>query len=90
MNELHLKKGYHLRLSGRPAADLDILPRPAQLGVVPERLRFVKPRLMVSVGDRVRVGSVLFEDKRHPGVRYRSPGGGTVSAVTFGPRRVIR
>ncbi len=90
MNVLHLKKGYHLRLAGQPAADLEILPRPAQLAVVPERLRFVKPQLLVKVGDRVRVGSVLFEDKRHPGVLYRSPGGGTVSAITLGPRRVIR
>jgi Na+-transporting NADH:ubiquinone oxidoreductase subunit A len=90
MNVLHLKKGYHLRLSGKPSADLDLLPRPARLAVVPARLRFVKPRLTVKAGDRVRVGSVLFEDKRHPGVLYRSPGAGTVSAIPFGPRRVIR
>lgn len=90
MNTVFLKKGYHLRLTGKPSAEVEALPRPARVAVVPERLRFVTPRLKVKVGDRVKVGSVLFEDKRHPGVFYRSPGGGTVCAVTLGPRRVVR
>ncbi|MCU0559676.1 MAG: 4Fe-4S dicluster domain-containing protein [Desulfobacterales bacterium] len=90
MNTVHIKKGYQLRLIGAPAAEVEVLPRPARVAVVPERLRFVKPRLTVKVGDRVKVGSVLFEDKRHPGVFYRSPGAGTVSAVSLGPRRLVR
>lgn len=90
MNTVHLKKGYKLRLTGEPAAEADLLPRPARVGVVPERMRFVKPHLNVKVGDRVKVGSVLFEDKRHPGVFFRSPGAGTVSAIDLGPRRVVR
>jgi Na+-transporting NADH:ubiquinone oxidoreductase subunit A len=90
MNTVHLKKGYQLRLTGKPSAEVEVLPRPARVAVVPERLRFVKPRLKVKVGDRVKVGSVLFEDKRHPGVSYRSPGAGAVSSIVFGPRRVVR
>ncbi len=90
MNTVHLEKGYHLRLTGRPSAELEVLPRPARVAVVPERLPFVKPRLKVKVGDRVKTGSALFEDKRHPGVSYRSPGAGTVSSILFGPRRVVR
>jgi Na+-transporting NADH:ubiquinone oxidoreductase subunit A len=54
------------------------------------RLRFVKPRLAVKLGDRVKVGSLLFADKRRPEVQFRSPGGGTVSAVNFGPRRQLQ
>jgi len=90
MNTVHLEKGYHLRLTGRPSAELEVLPRPARVAVVPERLPFVKPRLKVKVGDRVKTGSALFEDKRRPGVSYRSPGAGTVSSILFGPRRVVR
>ncbi|MFO7707058.1 MAG: 4Fe-4S dicluster domain-containing protein [Desulfobacterales bacterium] len=90
MDAVHLKKGYYLRLTGKPSAEVEVLPRPERVAVVLERLRFVKPRLKVKVGDRVKVGSVLFEDKRHPGVSYRSPGGGAVSTVTLGPRRVVR
>ena len=90
MKTVHLQKGYDLKLTGKPSGEVDVLPRPARVAVVPERLRFVKPRLKVKVGDHVKVGSVLFEDKRHPTIFYRSPGAGTVSAVALGSRRVVR
>jgi Na+-transporting NADH:ubiquinone oxidoreductase subunit A len=90
MDIVHLKKGYDLRLAGRPDGELEDLPRPKQVAAVAERLRFVKPRLVVKVGDRVKVGSLLFSDKRRPELQFRSPGGGTVGAVNFGPRRRLQ
>ncbi|MFZ5565285.1 MAG: 4Fe-4S dicluster domain-containing protein, partial [Thermodesulfobacteriota bacterium] len=51
---------------------------------------FIKPKLHVAEGDRVRRGSVLFVDKRNPDIRFVSPAGGTVETIDFGPRRVIR
>lgn len=90
MNAVHLKKGYDLRLAGRPALDLEELPRPTHVAAVAGRLRFVKPRLAVKVGDRVKAGSLLFADKSRRELQFRSPGGGTVSAVNFGPRRRLQ
>lgn len=87
---MHLIKGYNLKLSGRSLPVLEELPRPRQVAAVAGRLRFVKPHLAVNVGDRVKVGSLLFADKRRPEVQFRSPGGGTVSAVNFGPRRRLQ
>jgi Na+-transporting NADH:ubiquinone oxidoreductase subunit A len=87
---LHHIKGYNLKLSGKPLPVLEDLPLPRQVAAVASRLRFVKPRLAVNVGDRVKVGSLLFADKRRPEVQFRSPGGGTVSAVNFGPRRRLQ
>ena len=74
---LHLSKGYDLRLSGRPLPELEDLPPPRHVAAVAGRLRFVKPRLAVNVGNRVKVGSLLFSDKSRPEVQFRSPGGGT-------------
>jgi Na+-transporting NADH:ubiquinone oxidoreductase subunit A len=90
VSTLHHIKGYNLKLSGKPSAVLEDLPLPKQVAAVAGRLRFVKPRLAVKVGDRVKVGSLLFADKRRPEVQFRSPGGGTVSAVNFGPRRRLQ
>jgi len=90
ISPLHLIKGYDLNLSGRPAPVLEDLPPPSQVAAVADRLRFVKPRLAVKVGDRVKVGSLLFSDKSRAEVQFRSPGGGTVSAVNFGPRRQLQ
>lgn len=90
ISSLHLAKGYNLKLSGRPLPELEELPTPRQVAAVAARLRFVKPRLAVNVGNRVKVGSLLFSDKSRPEVQFRSPGGGTVSAVNFGPRRRLQ
>jgi Na+-transporting NADH:ubiquinone oxidoreductase subunit A len=57
---------------------------------LPERIPFVKPRLLVKEGDSVKIGSVLFEDKRNPDVKFLSPGGGSIQQINFGKRRVIK
>jgi len=90
MNELTIKKGYSLDLIGEPSPNLEQLDRPTRVGVLPERIPFVKPRLQVAVGDTVKVGSVLFSDKRRPEMKFLSPGGGNIMEINFGPRRVIR
>lgn len=89
MNVIHAKKGYGLRLQGRPDGHRVNAPKPATVGVLPARIPFIKPRLKVKENDTVAVGSVLFEDKRRPELQFLSPGGGVVERITFGPRRVI-
>jgi len=88
MISITLKKGYSLKIAGAPSAALSVLPPPARVAAVPSHLPFVKPRLTVKVGDAVALGTVLFEDKRNPDVKFLSPGGGQVAAIHFGARRV--
>ncbi|CAB5149352.1 Na(+)-translocating NADH-quinone reductase subunit A (EC [Olavius algarvensis associated proteobacterium Delta 3] len=90
MNELRIKRGYSLNLVGAPSPDLEQLNRPDRVAVLPERIPFIKPRLKVAVEDTVKVGSVLFIDKRRPEITFLSPGGGKIAEINFGPRRVIR
>jgi Na+-transporting NADH:ubiquinone oxidoreductase subunit A len=71
-------------------AELEYLPPPREVAAVAGRLHTVKPRLAVKLGDRVKTGSLLFADKRRPEIQFRSPGGGTVSAVNYGPRRRLQ
>jgi Na+-transporting NADH:ubiquinone oxidoreductase subunit A len=44
----------------------------------------------VAVGDRVKRGQLLFEDRKTEGVRFTSPGAGTVSAINRGERRAFQ
>lgn len=90
MNAIRLKKGFSPRISGAPSRKLRLLDAPRHVGMVPERIPFVKPRLLVEEGDPVAIGSPLFEDKRNPRIRFLSPGGGQVTRILFGPRRIIR
>ena len=45
--------------------------------------------MAVAVGDKVKLGQVLFTDKKNPGVSYTSPGSGTVSAINRGAKRML-
>ena len=50
----------------------------------------LRPTMHVTVGDDVRRGQLLFEDKKRPGVRFTAPAAGTVQAVHRGERRSFR
>lgn len=90
MNFIHLKKGYNLKLDGYPSEQLLSVTRPETIAVVPESIPSIKPRLKVGKGDTVKIGSILFEDKRRQFLKFLSPGGGIVDSIDFGPRRVIQ
>jgi len=90
MISLSIQKGYNIRIQGAPALELETFAPPTHVALLPERIRFAKPRLKVGVGDRVDVGSALIEDKRNTDIRYLSPGGGTIAEINYGSRRVIR
>lgn len=90
MQKLTIKKGYRLRMTGAPSDTITDLPDPGRVALLPEHIPHVKPRLRVAEGDPVSIGSILFEDKRDARWIFRSPGGGTISRIQFGPRRVIQ
>ena len=89
MNLLRTKKGYDLNISGQPTEELKSLDTPDRVGMLPSKIPFIKPKLVVGVGDPVKRGTTIFFDKRNPGVRFLSPGGGRVADIRLGPRRVI-
>ena len=90
MPTVAMKKGLGLNITGEPGPNVETVTGFDRIGVVPERIPFVKPKLHVAEGETVRRGSLLFTDKRNPDIRFVSPAGGTVKAIDFGPRRVIR
>jgi Na+-transporting NADH:ubiquinone oxidoreductase subunit A len=90
MQSIKIRNGYTLKILGEPKNELFRLESSLKVGVTPERIPFVKPRVMVRTGDQVAVGAVLFEDRRRPEIKFLSPGGGKVTAINYGPRRVIK
>ncbi len=90
MKTIRIKKGYNLKVVGSPSNAILTTEQPTHLALLPERIPFVKPRLTVAKGDRVALGSPLIEDKRNPQIQFLSPGGGRITDVRFGPRRVIQ
>ena len=90
MNLIRVKKGHNIQISGQPSREMLSVKKPGKIAVIPERIPFIKPRLKVEKGDKVKIGSLLMEDKHRSYLKFLSPGGGVVEAIDFGPRRVIQ
>ena len=89
MNHIFIKKGHDIRIAGIPSKDVVSIPGSDTVAISPKTFRGVKPKRMVSEGDRVQIGSPLFFDKTKPDVKWASPANGTVQTIQFGARHVI-
>lgn len=85
-----VKKGLDLPISGAPAQNIDAAAKVGSVAVLGGDYVGMKPTMLVSEGDRVRLGDPLFEDKKTPGIIYTSPGCGEVTAINRGARRVLQ
>ena len=85
-----IKKGLDLPIAGVPSQTIDAGQAVTRVGIVGFDYHGMKPTMEVVEGDRVRTGDLLFTDKKKEGVRFVSPGCGTVAAVNRGAKRVFQ
>lgn len=84
------KKGLDLPIAGEPARGIEDHAAPSRVALMGADYPGLRPTMHVKVGDEVRRGQLLLEDKKNPGVRHTSPGSGKVVAVHRGDRRVFQ
>jgi Na+-transporting NADH:ubiquinone oxidoreductase subunit A len=84
-----IRKGLALPISGAPEQRIDAAPAVAQVAVMADDYPFMKASMRVKVGDLVKRGQVLFEDRKTDGVRFTAPGTGKVAAINRGERRAL-
>ncbi len=84
---IKIRKGLDLPIAGAPSQEIDEAPPVSRVALVGDDYVGMKPKMLVQVGDPVKLGQVLFEDKKTPGVPYTSPGSGKVVAVNRGAKR---
>ncbi|MBI1354320.1 MAG: Na(+)-translocating NADH-quinone reductase subunit A [Acidobacteria bacterium] len=89
MSRYTIKKGLDLPIAGDPVQSIEDAPQPTRVALIADDYIGMKPTMQVQVGDVVRRGQLLFEDKKTTGVRYTAPGGGEVVAVHRGDRRAL-
>jgi len=87
--QIKIDKGLNVPISGRPALTISDANAAKTVGLVGWDTPGLKPKMAMAVGDRVKLGQTLFIDKRNPQVCYTAPGGGVVSAINRGERRVL-
>ena len=83
----NLKKGLNIPISGSPEGTVSDSTKISHVGILGPDYVGMKPTMMVEVGDKVKIGSVLFEDKKNPGVFFTSPAGGLIKSINRGEKR---
>ncbi|WP_296219161.1 Na(+)-translocating NADH-quinone reductase subunit A [Pseudomonas sp. UBA2684] len=87
---IKIKHGLDLPITGAPAQRIEAARPVRSVAVIGFDYHGMKPTMDVQVGDRVKLGQVLFSDKKSPGVNYTAPGAGVVSAIHRGEKRVLQ
>ena len=87
---IKLKKGLDIPLAGSPKQEISTGNAITTVAVLGEEYIGMRPTMAVEVGDTVKKGQVLFEDKKTPGVKFTAPLAGTVTEINRGAKRVLQ
>ncbi len=89
MRLIKIKKGLNVPIAGEPEQVISEGNPSKKVALIGYDYVGMRPTLEVSVGDRVKLGQLLFTDKKTGGVKYTSPAGGKVIAINRGKKRVF-
>ncbi len=87
---IKIKRGLDLPMTGTPTQRIEAAKPVHSVAVIGFDYNGMKPTMQVQEGDRVKLGQVLFSDKKTPGVLFTAPGAGVVKAINRGERRVLQ
>lgn len=85
-----ITKGLDLPINGAPEQTIVAAPSSTHVAIVAADYPGMKPRMHVKLGDEVKRGQLLFEDRKAEGVRFTAPGAGRVSAINRGEFRALQ
>ena len=85
-----IKKGLDLPITGGPKQIIEDGNKVNSVAILGMDYVGMKPTMMVSEGDTVKLGQTLFTDKKNPGVNFTSPGAGVVKSINRGAKRALQ
>jgi len=87
---IKIKKGLNLPIEGVPEQKVYPGPTVTKVAILGEEYNGMRPTMHVQVGDVVKKGQLLFEDKKNPGIKFTAPAAGEVIEINRGARRVLQ
>ncbi len=87
---IEIKKGLDLPIEGGPKQSISEGRKVRTVALVGYDYNGMKPTMLVTVGDKVKLGQPVFTCKKSLGVVYTAPGAGTVVSVNRGEKRVFQ
>ncbi|WP_411728553.1 Na(+)-translocating NADH-quinone reductase subunit A [Methyloglobulus sp.] len=85
-----IKKGLDIPITGEPKQVIENGNKGKSVAILGMDYVGMKPTMMVNEGDVVKLGQILFEDKKNPGVVFTSPGAGVVKNINRGEKRILQ
>ncbi len=89
MIKFNIKKGLDIPIAGMPRQVIEDTKIPHSVAVLGPNFNGLKPKMLVSVGDKVERGTPLFCHKDNPEVLFVSPSKGFVKEINRGQKRVL-
>ena len=90
MGKFSIKKGLDLPITGSPKQEITKTIKTKKVALLGDDYVGMKPTMLVSVGDKVKLGQVLFTDKKTPGVKYTAPASGNIIEINRGEKRALK
>ncbi len=84
---IEVKKGLDLPIAGAPEQRIEDARPVRHVAVLGTDYVGMKPTMEVKEGDTVKLGQLLFTDKKIDGVRFTAPAAGEVVAINRGEKR---
>jgi len=85
-----IKKGLDLPITGGPKQEIEDGNKVTTVAILGMDYVGMKPTMMVNEGDKVKLGQILFTDKKNSGVNFTSPAAGVVKSIHRGAKRVLQ
>jgi Na+-transporting NADH:ubiquinone oxidoreductase subunit A len=86
---IKINKGLDLPILGTAAQSISDSTAVRSVAVSGPDYVGCKPTMAVKVGDRVKLGQLIFSDKKTEGVHFTAPAAGTVKEINRGERRIL-
>ncbi|MBA6340835.1 Na(+)-translocating NADH-quinone reductase subunit A [Colwellia sp. MB02u-10] len=85
-----IKKGLDVPVVGAPQQVIHDGPSIKTVATLGEEFVGMRPTMFVKVGESVKKGQALFEDKKNPGVIFTAQASGVVKEINRGEKRVLQ
>ena len=87
---IKIKRGLDIPILGAPRQVIEDAPLARAAALVGFDYVGMKPTMAVQEGERIKLGQLLFTDKKTEGVCYTAPAAGVVAAINRGAKRVLQ
>ncbi len=88
--QFKIEKGLDIPITGEPEQVIEKGNKIGSVALLGTEYVGMKPKMYVKEGDTVKLGQVLFADKKNPGVNFTAPGAGVVKAINRGAKRILQ